>query len=321
MNKQARYYLAGILIVVIVCLLIIIFYNPSTKDVFAKETTRSDLFSTIQARGKLVIAVEPNYPPSSEIVPNANRTPGTRCSPSEYTLNEVKGFNVEITAEIARRLGVEPCYIMPPRSQTRSGNWADNWDLYPIHYITEERLKDYYFTQPTFTTPAAFFVHENNTEFIHMSDLSGRRIGVCSGCVHEQYLNGTLALPGGTTNFAVKNATTVAYINEVLAIDDLSTGGQGKIDAILTSQMTGRDAIRRGLPLRQLDDPAFFGYVAPAIDKKGSMDPETFVNKVSEVVQQMHKDGTLLNLSMKYFSADYTSEAARFNISALHQFA
>jgi hypothetical protein len=51
------------------------------------------------------------------------------------------------------------------------------------------------------------------------------------------------------------------------------------------------------------------------------MDPETFVNKVSEVVQQMHKDGTLLNLSMKYFSADYTSEAARFNISALHQFA
>jgi polar amino acid transport system substrate-binding protein len=320
MNEQARYYLAGILIVLLICISILIFYNPSTKVVFTKETTRSDLLSTIQARGKLVTAVEPNYPPSSEIVPNANRTPGTRCSPSEYTLNEVKGFNVEITAEIARRLGVEPCYVMPPRSQTRSGNWADNWDLYPIHYITEERLKDYYFTQPTFTTPAAFFVHENNTEFTHISDLSGRRIGVCSGCVHELYLKGTLALPGGATNFAVKNATTVAYINEVLAIDDLSMGGEGKIDAILTSQMTGRDAIRRGLPLRQLDDPAFFGYVAPAIDKKGSMDPETFVNKVTEVVQQMHKDGTLLNLSMKYFSADYTSEAERFNISALHQF-
>jgi polar amino acid transport system substrate-binding protein len=320
MNEQARYYLAGILIVLLICILILIFYNPSTKVVFTKEIPRSDLLSTIQARGKLVTAVEPNYPPSSEIVPNANRTPGTRCSPSEYTLNEVKGFNVEITAEIARRLGVEPCYIMPPRSQTRSGNWADNWDLYPIHYITEERLKDYYFTQPTFTTPAAFFVHENNTEFTHMSDLSGRRIGVCSGCVHELYLKGNLSLPGGATNFAVKNATTVAYINEVLAIDDLSMGGEGKIDAILTSQMTGRDAIRRGLPLRQLDDPAFFGYVAPAIDKKGSMDPETFVNKVTEVVQQMHEDGTLLNLSMKYFSADYTSEAERFNISALHQF-
>jgi len=321
MNEKAQYYLAVILIVLLVCTLILIFYNPSTKVDFTKETTRADLLSAIQARGKLVTAVEPNYPPSSEIVPNANRTPGTRCSPSEYTLNEVKGFNVEITAEIARRLGVEPCYVMPPRSQTRSGNWADNWDLYPIHYITEERLKDYYFTQPTFTTPAAFFVYKNNTEFTHMSDLSGRRIGVCSGCVHELYLKGTLSFPGGTTNFAVKNATPVAYINEVLAIDDLSMGGQGKIDAILTSQMTGRDAIRRGLPLRQLDDPAFFGYVAPAVDKKGSMDPETFVNKVSEVVQQMHKDGTLLNLSMKYFSADYTSEAERFNISALHQFA
>lgn len=320
MNTQARYYLAGILIALLVCILLILFYNPSTNVFFTKETTRADLLSTIQARGKLVTAIEPNYPPSSEIVPNANRTPGTRCSPSEYTLNEVKGFNVEITAEIARRLGVEPCYVMPPRSQTRSGNWADNWDLYPIHYITEERLKDYYFTQPTFTTPAAFFVHKNNTEFTQMSDLSGHRIGVCSGCVHELYLKGTLSFPGGTTNFAVKNATPVAYINEVLAIDDLSMGGQGKIDAILTSQMTGRDAIRRGLPLMQLDDPAFFGYVAPAVDKKGSMNPETFVNKVSEVVQQMHKDGTLLNLSMKYFSADYTSEAERFNISALHQF-
>jgi hypothetical protein len=40
---------------------------------------------------------------------------------------------------------------------------------------------------------------------------------------------------------------------------------------------------------------------------------------VSEIIREMHNDGTLHALAYRYFADDYTGEAKRFNDSILKQ--
>ena len=77
--------------------------------------------------------------------------------------------------------------------------------------------------------------------------------------------------------------------------------------------------IERGLPIKQLGDPVYYDYVAAAIDKKSSRDPGSFVRRVSEIMQQMHQDGTLVTLSRKYYGDDFATAAEEFDIKALGQ--
>jgi polar amino acid transport system substrate-binding protein len=132
-------------------------------------------------------------------------------------------------------------------------------------------------------------------------------------------LEGTLEIPGQTIDFMVKQAKIVAYDTESYSIADLAKGDGVKLDAVLTNLPTGRSAIKAGLPLKQLGEPVFYEYLVAAIDKKHSKDPLSFARKVTEIIQQMHDDGTLLKLSQKYYDADLTTPAKQYNIQALGQ--
>ena len=279
-----------------------------------------DKLTEILTRGKLVIATDAAYPPNSELIPGASRTAGTKCSRNEYTANELTGYNVAVAVEIAHGLGVEPCFVMPTRTEIISGGWADRWDIHIGSLaITPERMKVMYFTQPYYAGPVSLFVNKNNMIYSNPGDLSGKKIGVCAGCILERYLEGTLDLPGQKIDFAIKNATIVAYENEAVALSDLATGDGVKLDAVLTNQPLGEDAIKNRMPIRQLGMPVFYDYDAAAVDKKSGRNPASFVKKVNGIIQEMNQDGTLLRFSQQYYGRDLVTETARFNTSALGQ--
>ena len=282
------------------------------------QTAQLDKLTEIQKRGTLVVSIDPAYPPQSEIVPGAARTLDTQCTVDQLTAGELSGFDVEVAAGIAKRLGVEPCFVTPDWTQITSGNWRDQWDIsVGSMAITPERMKTLSFTQPYYTTPAAFFVHSDNTSYSNPGDLSRKRVGVCSGCTYQLYLEGTLSLPVQKIDFAVKNAEIVEYANEVLALQELALGDGVKLDAALVASPTGKQAISNGLPIKQLGSPVYLEYLAAAVDKNQIHDPSSFVNRVTEIIQQMHNDGTLRNLSIQYYGEDLTITAAEFNIALL----
>lgn len=315
-----RFYLMVFALLVVFCSIIGMLWLHPLQPV-QPAPVPDDKLSAILARGTLVIAADSSYPPHSELLPGANRTKGTRCAPAEYTASQFRGYNVEVAKEIARRMGVEPCFVTPARTQITSGSWADGWDIHVGSLtITSDRMKALYFTQPYYAGPVVMFVNNNNTSCHQLSDLSGRRIGVCAGCILEGYLKGTLSLPGQTIDFAVKNASIVAYDNEASALSDLAAGDGVKLDGVLTNLPMGQDAIKNGLPLRALDTPAFYGYVAAAVDKKSGRDPVPFVKNVTSIIGQMHTDGTLRDLSHQYYGQDRSAEAGRFSIASLDQF-
>lgn len=76
-------------------------------------------------RGVLIIATEADYPPQSRLLADAPRAENTRCAANQYTANQLTGSDIEVAVEIARRLGVEPCFVTPPWSQMVSGAWND----------------------------------------------------------------------------------------------------------------------------------------------------------------------------------------------------
>jgi polar amino acid transport system substrate-binding protein len=280
----------------------------------------TDKLAEIVERGKLVIATDTDYPPQSELKPGAARSDDTQCTSTEYTTSELTGFDIDVAVEIARRLGVEACFVTAAWTQITSGSWGDHWDIsVGSMAITPERMEVLYFTQPYYTSPAALFVHKDNLTFTQPSDLSGKKIGVCAGCTYEFYLQGSLLIPGQSVDFDIKDADIVGYDTEIPALQDLALGDGVRLDAVLTGVPLGQSMMGQGLPIRQLDSPVFTEYLAAAIDKKSSKDPSALVRKVSQIIQDMHEDGTLLRLSQHYYGLDFTTAASRFDMQALGQ--
>ncbi|MDO9324875.1 MAG: transporter substrate-binding domain-containing protein [Methanoregula sp.] len=318
--SSRRIALAGIIIALLLCILVIYTFNLP-RQITSTPATPDDKLSEILARGKLVIATDAAYPPNSELLPNVTRAADTKCTRNEFTAHEFTGYNIAVAVEIARRLGVEPCFVTPTRTEIISGNWADRWDIHIGSLaITPERMNVLYFTQPYYAGPVSIFVNKNNLAYSNAGDLSGKKVGVCAGCILERYLDGTLELPGQKIDFAITNATIVAYDNEATALSDLATGDGVKLDAVLTNQPLGEDAMKNGMPIRLLGRPVFYDYDAAAVDKKSGRDPASFVKNVTGNIRKMNQDGTLLRYSQHYYGRDLVSETTRFNSSALQQY-
>lgn len=304
--------------------------TPATEDTTTTEETAAteeeaaaegnDLLAEISARGILRVSTDPAYPPQSELVEGVDPPADTRCTGEERPANQFAGFDIDVAVELANRLGVEPCFITPDWTLIVGGNWADRWDIsIGSVTITPERMGALYFAQPYYTTPAAFYVHADNSTLSALTDLSGLNIGVCSGCTYESFLDGSLAIPGETIDFVVTDALVTGYDTDTSALQDLALGDGVRLDAVLTALPTGQSFIDDGNPIKQLSEPAYFEYLAPAIDRNSSLDVTSFRAAVTEQIQAMHEDGTLKALAETHYGADLASPAATFDIAALEQ--
>lgn len=280
-------------------------------------TAVPDLLATVKARGTLVISTDPAYPPQSALKANPQRTAGSKCTSDQKTLGELEGFDIDVAAAIAKGLGVEPCFVTPDWTLITAGGWAGRWDIsVGSMTITPERAKALFFAQPYYTTPAALYVYKTNTTYKAPADLSGKKVGACGGCTYESYLNGSLVLPAENVNFVIKNPVIKTYDTDTTGLADLELGDGVRLDAMLTAQPTGQTEINNGKPIKQLGDPLYYEYLAPAIDRKSTLDPQTFIAAVSQIIAGLHKDGTLSKLCMQWEGSDLTTAAATFDASS-----
>jgi len=286
----------------------------------AKTAAPTDKLAEILARGTLVVSTDPAYPPQSELVEGAERLANTKCTSDQQTSNQMQGFDIDVAKAIAEKLGVEACFLTIAWDLITAGNWANRWDIsIGSMTITPERMSKLYFTQPYYTTPAAFFVHADNTSFTQPSDLSGKKVGAASGTTYDSYIAGALQIPGETINYVVTGADFMGYDTDLYALQDLALGDGVRLDAVLTAQPLGADQINNSQPFKQLGEPVYFEYLAGAVDKASTPDPVPFLKKVSEIIVGLNSDGTLPQLSNKYYGLDLTTPATTFDLAALNQ--
>ena len=275
-----------------------------------------DKLAQVLARGTLVGYAELDYPPQSIAVAGATRATNTKCLPSQITAQEVTGFDVETTKLIAKKLGVEACFVQPTWAEVTSGNWGDRFDIvYGSGAINAKRMTHLWMTQPYYYVPQRFVV-KKDSPYQKPSDLDGKRIGTCTSCTVESYLKGTLQIPGIELIQKVKGPKLVGYETEGPGLLALAAN---EIDAFLTAEPVGLQAIKDGKPFRLLDEAAFSMYPSGFVDKGSRLSVKSLVDRVDEIMNAAHTDGTMKAMSMQWFGTDYTTSAAAFDLSKLDQ--
>jgi polar amino acid transport system substrate-binding protein len=257
----------------------------------------NDLLAKIQADGVIRVSTDPAYPPQSELNPKTG---------------QYEGFDIDVANEIGKRLGVKVEWQEPSWDVLTAGHWNDRWDM-SVGSMTPfpDRSQVMYFTEPYYYVPAVAVVHADNTTINDVTtDLDGKKIGVCSGCTYDLFLQRKLVITGQDIQFVVDNPDVKGYDTDSTALQDLSLGDGARLDAVLTSATTAQSAIDKGKPLKIAGDPVYVEANAIALDKSSSLDGQSLVAAVDQIVQDMHADGTLSELSLKWFKVDLSEPAA-----------
>jgi polar amino acid transport system substrate-binding protein len=276
----------------------------------------TDKLAQILSRGTLILFTDPEYPPQSSTVEGADRPAGTKCAANELTAAEIEGYDADTGRLVAEALGVEPCYVTPSWTEVTAGNWGDRWDLaYGSGAIALDRMEVLYMTQPYYATPNVFFVPTSSTAR-EPADLSGKKLGACAGCTMEKYLRRTLELPGPALDFVVANPEIVTFDTEP---PGLEATARGRLDGFLCSEPVGAEAIAAGAALRELSTPAYVTHKTGYVDKSSGLDVGPFVDRVNEIVAELHASSKLRDLSVKYFGKDYATRAGEFDFDSIGQ--
>lgn len=248
------------------------------------------LLDQIMANGTIRVSTDPAYPPQSSY----DEATGTW-----------EGFDIDVAEEIAKRMGVAVDWETPSWDLITAGGWNDRWDLsVGSMTITEERGQVLNFSTPYYYTPAGLAVQQGS-DIASIDQLAGKTIGVCGACTYEFYLERSLNIPGYEVQYLVPEDVTIkTYDTDSTAIQDLVIG---RLDAVMSAVPTLQGAVDKGKPIQLLGDPVFFEPLAAAADKSALLDSQSLIDKVSGIIQQMHDDGTLTQLSTKWYKEDLTT--------------
>jgi len=252
-----------------------------------------DLLERICSEGVIRVSTDPAYPPQSFL----NSDTG-----------EYEGFDIDVATEIANRLGVRVEWIAPDWGLIIAGGWNDRWDMsVGSMTVTPERAEVLDFAPAYYYTPAVVAVHEDNTTVADLTmDLDGMKIGVCGGCTYDYFLQKTLDIPGYTFDFIIDDAEILTYDTDSTAVQDLALGDGVRLDAAISSETVILGAIDKGKPIKVVGDPVFYEPLAVAFDRSAPLDDATLLQAVSGIIDEMHADGTLSDMSIQWFKTDYT---------------
>lgn len=258
--------------------------------VLAPSAQAGEVLDRIKEKGELVMSTDPEYPPQSFLGDN----------------NEFVGFDIDVGAELAKRLGVDIKFVTPSWDVIVAGNWAGRWDI-SVGSMTPTKARAEVLDFPAiyYYTPASLAVHETNTSIKTVENASGKTLGVGVATTYENYLNGNLEIDSVDAppfSYKISDATIRTYETDVLALDDLRLGDGVRLDGVVTALPTILEAQKTGMPVKVVGGPLFLEPLAIAIDKG---DPE-LAEAISSAVEEMRADGTLTELSKKWYGTDLT---------------
>ena len=206
---------------------------------------------------------------------------------------EYTGFDLELAQEVAKRLGLEykaqPIAWDSKDMELESGNIDCIWNGFTM----TGREDDYTWTEPYMANQQVFVV-ANDSDINSQADLAGKIVEVQADSSAEAALK---EAPELTATF--KELLTTADYNT--AFMDLE---QGAVDAI------AMDVIVAGYQIQQRN--ADFKILGDSLSeeeygvgfKKGNTELR---DKVQSTLEEMAEDGTLQEVSEKWFSKDVTT--------------
>lgn len=241
----------------------------------AEESTAEEAKTT--DGGTLIVGFDQDFPPMGFVGDNG-----------EYT-----GFDLELAQEVAKRLGLEykaqPIAWDSKDMELESGNIDCIWNGFTM----TGREDDYTWTEPYMANQQVFVV-ANDSDINSQADLAGKIVEVQADSSAEAALK---EAPELTATF--KELLTTADYNT--AFMDLE---QGAVDAIAMDVIVaGYQIQQRNADFKILDDSLSEEEYGVGF-KKGNTELR---DKVQATLEEMAEDGTLQEVSEKWFGKDVTT--------------
>ncbi len=241
-------------------------------------SSEADHLSRIKAAGKITVATEGAWSPFTY---------------HDEATNELVGFDVEVAREVAKRLGVTAEFAEGDFDGGLTGVAQGTFDMMANGVdVTEDRKQTFDFTDPYAYDRAVVVTLNDNSDISSFDDLAGKTTANSVGSTYaemgESHGAKVVNVPTlGETMELVLNGTADATINANTSVQDyLKTTGQTGLKVTAT-------------------DPETTQYAIPL--KKGA-DNDSLRSAINKAISEMKEDGTLTQISMKYFGADITKE-------------
>lgn len=231
----------------------------------------ADDLQNIKNRGEVSFAMSGQYPPFNFVDEN----------------NQLSGFDVEICAEIASRVGVEPKPLSTAWDGIIAGLLTNRFDLIcGSMAITEERLKSIDFSDAYYRSGAQLFV-EKGSSLQSTDELAGKKIGVTLGTTYEEWVR--------------KNLPEVDVRTYKGVPDMLLEVMNGRIDGFITDRIVGAMAIdERNAPIQMAGSLLYEERMGIAL-RQGNPQLKEAINAA---LAEMKEDGTYRDISMKWLKID-----------------
>ena len=241
-----------------------------TAVAFAEE---GDLLARIQEKGEIVIATEGAWRP--------------------WTYHDeddaLVGFDVEVATKIAEKLGVAANFAESPWDGIFAGIDAERYDIAANGVeITPERAEKYDFTTPYGYIRTALVVRGDNEDIKSFEDLKGKTTVNSLGSTYMELAEDYGATAEGVdtldeTISVVLSGRADATLNaEVSIYDYLSVHPDADIKIVALTE----EASEVAMPVRKGEDSA------------------SLLAAINQAIDELRADGTLTELSNKYFGSD-----------------
>jgi cystine transport system substrate-binding protein len=241
------------------------------------QAPEGDLLAAIQAKGEIVVATEGTWAPW--------------CYHDES--GALVGYDVEVAQAIAEKLGVTASFVEGEFDGLLAGLEAGRYDVMVNGVdVTEERAEKYNFSTPYAYNRTAVMVRADNEEIRSMEDLDGKSTANTLNSTYANVAEGYGAEVTGVDDFI----QTVELLNS------------GRIDATLNAEVSYYDYMAQhpdaNIKIACID-PASTQVAIPM--RKGE-ESAALLEAVNAALAELGENGTLSELSVKYFGTDISKE-------------
>ncbi len=256
-----------------IAVMLAVFMLASVLTMAVSAKGSDDLLETIQERGTIIVGLEGDWAPWSYVDEN----------------DELTGYDVEVAKAIADKLGVEIQIVPGEWDGLFAGMDAGRYDMVVNGVeVTEERADKYDFSTPYAYIRTALIVKGDNDSIKTFEDLKGKKT---ANSIASTYMN--LAESYGATCYGVstldETLTMVlqgrvdATLNAIVSFTDYMAQHP---DSNLKVVATTEEASNVAIPMRKGDETA------------------SLREAVNKAIDELREDGTLSELSIRFFGED-----------------
>lgn len=243
----------------------------------AKGSSADDLLAQIQAKGKIVFAMEGQWAPWTY----------------HDETGELVGYDTEVGKAIADKLGVEAEFVEGEWDGLFTGLDIGRYDaIINGVEITEERSQKYAFTEPYAYIKTALVVKKDNTSINSFEDLKGVKT--------SNSLGSTYADLAESYGASVENVDTLAETIDMIT--------SGRVDATLNAEVSFYDYLAEhpdaDIKIVALTEEASL----VSVPLRNEDATATLKEAINNAIKELAADGTLTALSNKYFGSDISGK-------------